>query len=666
MSRYLLVLSGFLAPLVASAELVHLRGGGEQREWHSFPGASPAASVVLELPGMPGVREACLSLRQVDVRHNWNVRVNGHPLGRLQREEDRLIQLFELKPGFVSEERNRVEITFDKGRDVDDILVGDAMIYRQSRKVLCSAASLDLSVTENGSRVPARFTLVDADGCLVPLGLTSSDQLAVRTGVVYTLDGKAHVPCPAGDYTIYATRGFEYSLAKARVHLDPGDHKSVALVIEREVHTPDLVSCDPHVHTVTYSRHGDCSLTERIITLAGEHIECPVATDHNLHIDYRKEQTRLGYAGFKSAVGNEYTTSTGHFNLFPVDPEQKPPSYIGDDWQKVMASIAATGAPVTILNHARDIHRNYRPFDPVRHIAVTGESVDGLEYHFNAMEVLNSGAIISDRLLLVNDWFGLLNRGLSVAAIGSSDSHDVSNYIVGQGRTYVSVPDGDPGAWDVGDVVKGIQQGRTHLAYGLLVTLRAEVRDDGIALDVQVRGPSWIAGGELQLFMNGIEVFRADANEVGVIKFGRQVLLPNPGYDVWFAAVATGPGITDNYWPCAKPYQRLTERHEAYFLGLSPAVRVDANGDGAWQSAFAHARDLVKQYPDSPEDALRSCARYDTAVAAQLASVLVRNGVDPDSLQSDVASVKEGLRQFVDAWKVAQAAQTDKARFPAN
>ena len=111
MSRYLLVLSGFLAPLVASAEMVHLRGGGEQREWDSFPGARPAATVVLELPGMPGVREACLSLRQVDVRHNWNVRVNGHLLGRLQREEDRLIQLFELKPGFVSAETNRVEIT---------------------------------------------------------------------------------------------------------------------------------------------------------------------------------------------------------------------------------------------------------------------------------------------------------------------------------------------------------------------------------------------------------------------------------------------------------------------------------------------------------------------------------------------------------------------------
>ena len=59
----------------------------------------------------------------------------------------------------------------------------------------------------------------------------------------------------------------------------------------------------------------------------------------------------------------------------------------------------------------------------------------------NAMEVVNSGAVISDGLALPRDWMGLLNRGLMLTPVGSSDSHDVARYIVGQGRTYVRCDD---------------------------------------------------------------------------------------------------------------------------------------------------------------------------------------------------------------------------------
>ena len=60
------------------------------------------------------------------------------------------------------------------------------------------------------------------------------------------------------------------------------------------------------------------------------------------------------------------------------------------------------------------------------------------------MEVLNSSAQQSDFMLVYRDWFALLNHGYRITAVGSSDGHDVSRYIVGQGRTYIACPDERP------------------------------------------------------------------------------------------------------------------------------------------------------------------------------------------------------------------------------
>ena len=91
------------------------------------------------------------------------------------------------------------------------------------------------------------------------------------------------------------------------------------------------------------------------------------------------------------------------------------------------------------------------------------------------MEVVNSGAVMTDALALPRDWMGMLNRGLALTPVGSSDSHDVSRYIVGQGRTYVRCDDRDPGSIDVTQAVESIRRGRTMVSYGLL----AEIDVDG-------------------------------------------------------------------------------------------------------------------------------------------------------------------------------------------
>src|SRR5262249_36372763 len=312
------------------------------------------------------------------------------------------------------------------------------------QKAVLSEATLEIRVVERGdsgksSPVPCRLTIADGRGALATTAAASGDQLAVRPGVIYTGNGRAKFGVPTGEYTIYAGRGFEYGIDSVRVAVKPGDVVRKTLSIRREVPTPGYVSCDTHIHTLTYSGHGDATLDERVLTLAGEDVELPVATEHNRQIDLQAAAVKHGVRQyFTPVVGNEVTTAVGHFNIFPVPAGDVVPDYKLKDWKPLTASIAErTGAKITILNHPRDLPRRLRPFGPEHHNAVTGENLDGWALLANAVEVVNSGAQQTDGMRLYRDWFGLLNRGILLTPVGASDSHDVSRFIVGQGRTYI-------------------------------------------------------------------------------------------------------------------------------------------------------------------------------------------------------------------------------------
>ena len=65
----------------------------------------------------------------------------------------------------------------------------------------------------------------------------------------------------------------------------------------------------------------------------------------------------------------------------------------------------------------------------------------------------------------------VINHGERVTAVASSDSHDVTRYIVGQGRTYIACPDGDPGRIDVNAACRALQEGRAVVSLGLLAQI---------------------------------------------------------------------------------------------------------------------------------------------------------------------------------------------------
>jgi len=670
---------------ILDARLHHLRAG-DQREWSDFPAKAEGPGLALRFMSDGNEREWALRLRQQDVKQTWKLLLNDKELGRLPPDENDMVIYFPVPAGALRAGENRLAVE-QVGRTPDDVRIGEiALDDRPVADVLAEAAVevtvLDAGQTGKPAPVPCRITVLNERGALMTVGAASGDGVAMRPGVVYTATGKACFGLPAGDYTLFAGRGFAYSVDSVRVSLRPGETVRKTLTFRREVPTDGWVSCDTHVHTLTYSGHGDSTADERVVTIAGEGLELPIATEHNRQIDYRAAAVKQGVADyFTLVVGNEVTTNVGHFNVFPVPAGGSVPDFLAKDWKSVFASIAASPgrkpgelSQVIVLNHPRDLHAGFRPFGPERHVALTGEDLDGWDLRANAVEVVNSGALQSDVMRPFRDWFGLLNHGLQIAPVGASDSHDVSRYIVGQGRTYVRCRNDRPGHIDIDEAAKSFAEGRVLVSCGLLADITVNGKygpgdlvpaSGEVKVAVRVLGPGWTTADRVELYANGIKVREErikDGQRAGV-KWQGGWTLPHCHHDTYLVAIASGPGVTELYWPIGKPYQPTSPVATRWVIGATGAVWLDADGDGKRTSARGYAERLLREAGGDWPKVVKALADYDEAVAAQAAALLRARGVVlrdtevRDAARKAGAQVERGFGAYVEAWRESQIAR---------
>jgi hypothetical protein len=670
-------------------DLAHLRPEGP-REWEEFPEQPDAQRLELTFDAAASEREQTLRLRQQDVKQAWRIELNGKHLGDLHRDENDMVVYFVIPPGTLAES-NTLTIEQQPGRRTvpDDIRVGEILLDPRPLSEAIAGSFVEVTVTDADTDrpTPARITILNDRGALQAVAAHNAKTTAVRPGTVYTANGKALLVLPAGTYTILAGRGFEYSLARTTLTVEDGVKIERHLTIRREVPTEGYVACDPHVHTLTHSGHGDASVAERMVTIAAEAIELPIAADHNVQIDHEPFARAVGVREyFTPVIGNEVTTPVGHFNIFPVPAEAEVPKHGLRDWFEIFAEIErATAAPVIILNHARDLHSGVRPFGSTLFNDAVATRLDGSPIGFNAMEVVNSGATQTDVLQLFEDWMALLNRGAQVTPIGSSDSHDVARHFVGQGRTYIRCDDTDPGNIDVAAAIESLRQGRVMVSYGLLATIDvggrssgelAPATDEMIRVDVRVLGPHWVTADRVELFMNGSKI-REEKVEPSVtdaqseapsgIKWTGHWLLPRPSHDVHLVAIARGPGIDGPYWKTAKPYQPTSPAWEPQVIGCSGAVRVDADGDGEWTPAREYARQVWDASQNDLTQLAQRLEEYDVAVATHAADLYQQSGgsVVSDEFRSATQTaapqVQQGFHGYVEAWRQTQMAGTQPA-----
>jgi hypothetical protein len=570
--------------LVIDATLHHL--GNDRTDWADVLAEPEGARLVLRFAGRDTGREQVLAVRHAHVDELWTLLVNGTPVGELPRGEAARESLLPVAAGVIRDGEN--ELLLVPERVSDDIVVGDVRLFELPLRELLDLRPVRVTVSDaDGRPLPARVTLTDPSGARAPVYLASRDLTAVRDGLLYTADGVAACELPAGRWQVHATRGPEWSLAEAVLDLRGEAPAEVALTLRREVDTTGFIAADTHVHTVTFSGHGDATLDERLVTLAGEGVELAIATDHNHNTDYRPELARLQLSGWYTPVtGNEVTTEQGHFNAFPLGPAGPLPDHTLKDWVALVDGMRAAGARVVILNHPRWPARDTGPFGVFGLDPFTGGRQGDVPFRFDAMELVNATNEKEDPELLLTDWFALLNRGEHIVAAGSSDSHTVGDP-VGQGRTYVASASDDPAHLDVPALCEALAAGRSTVSLGLFAQATVGGRygpgdvapqpGDAVDLVLRVAAPGWMRAREARVLIDGVVVARAALPDPEGRPMDLRLPLMVPlaaRHDAWLVCVVVGDGVEGAFWRTMNPWT----------IAVTNPVWLDVDGDGRWES----------------------------------------------------------------------------------
>jgi len=520
---------------------------------------------------------------------------------------------------------------------------------------------------EGGRPMPGRLTFLGAGGPraeLFPGVDAQPGELAVRKNVIYSRSGRGAVTVPAGSYELYATRGIEWSLAQTRLELRDGETQVWTPQLVREIDTGGQVCGDFHLHTLTYSGHGDANLEERVISLIGEGVEFAVATDHNHHTDYGPTVAQLGVEPLLGhTVGNEVSTPLGHFNAFPLDPTRAPVDASLDDghalFRLLRAEPNARGIrPVIQLNHPRWGDIDY--FGKAGLGPVTGRSSSArFSDDFDTVEVLNENScwgyydaqesgedVGRSAHSVLRDWFNLLNRGHRYAAVGNSDSHTVHDTFAGYPRNYVPSAARTPGEIDVGDVAAALRAGQVFTTTGPIVELSIDGvpmgglvtagrpgrgSADGPGADVQVhvrvQAASWIDCRRAKLVVNGVVRTTLEVPPSRApLRLDREVPL-HLERDAWVAVLVEGDAPM---LPIAASEGRTMRP-----LAIANPIRVDADGDGVWTApcdqaaralAQAKSADELEDFP--PETSLELLLLAAAETRSALGPALIERSFD--------------------------------------
>lgn len=324
-----------------------------------------------------------------------------------------------------------------------------------------------------------------------------------------------------GRYRFIASRGPESTIAEQVLEVQPGAAREVELAMARVVDTTGYLGCDLHQHTALSADAG-VALEGRVLSNVAEGVECAVASEHNLVVDWTPAVRALGLGERLHVVpGNEISSDAsrdpfGHLNVFPLAPDPAaprggaPPVRDRAPRELIDAARALPGERVIQVNHPRSGRNGYFDqlgFDP----AIGAGKHPAYDGRFDAVEVW-SGRYVASRAKVLEDLWGLLRAGRPATPTANTDSHGIVGAEPGYPRTYVGVGVDEPARLDPAALVEGLRRRRdVVITNGPFVTLRlGEVRQGGIAspgrgaaLTVRVERAPWVDATELTLLVGG-------------------------------------------------------------------------------------------------------------------------------------------------------------------
>jgi hypothetical protein len=429
--------------------------------------------------------------------------------------------------------------------------------------------------------------------------------------------GQGVVQVPAGQYTLFITRGPEYEAVTPSVVVGAGEVSRVTAELDRTVDTRGWLAADMHVHTAL-SFDSRVPIDRRVVSMVTNGVEIMVPTDHHANTDLQSAIDMLGYGPelVGQVIGNELNFKEGHAGVYPVVYDVRLPGNGSLPYQPFGAAGACAqpqigincysgatafarmhailpGTTVVVVNHPWWQGGDLGFFTNIGWGAGTPHPLPApldAAGAFDALEVMNGYWARSDaESYLTADWFWLLQQGHRVTALGNSDTHKINWIRAGYPRTWLRLPVDRPGDITGPILASAIRGQRAIASNGPFITLAVDGAQIGdtvvpktagqVTVDIVVDAPGWLTVDTVRLYVNGVEA---------------QAFAVEPGRRPVFTATVTVP-ITEDTFIVAHasgrtpiPGDIVGEYSRASGYDVTPwaitnPVFVDANGDGQWR-----------------------------------------------------------------------------------
>jgi hypothetical protein len=421
------------------------------------------------------------------------------------------------------------------------------------------------------------------------------------------LRDSATVQLPPGRYDVYATAGLFATIDHEEFEARAGERATVALSLRRLPITPEgTLSADFHVHGAA-SFDSTLPDLDRVESFLAANVDVIAATDHDVAWSYADARAALGadermhvivgveatgHILFDLTPGAELPQVIGHWNVWPLPFAPEAP-YRGSPWDELVEPGALidrfveAGWPsdtgVVQLNHpwataiaGRDLGfpravgvdarvplpREDDGTGPARVLRTPpGASFSNAAYH--AQEVMN-GTLNEDMLAYRAYWFYLLNQGIVRAGTANSDSHALTDGVLGTPRTLVWTEE-TIASFDEARFNRAVREGRMIGTNGPVIEISTtDARGDeqrpstlpfapspGALLRIRVSAAPWVPVDEVRVVVNGrvVRVLSAELSTPtdplgtdGLVRFDGTIalaeLLPEDGHDAWIVVEA--------------------------------------------------------------------------------------------------------------------------------
>ncbi len=465
----------------------------------------------------------------------------------------------------------------------------------------------------NGEHVPGKVTFIGLDPTKSPYfepenPVKSGRNWETFKNSCYPEKDGVEIRLPVGTYLVYASRGPEYTLESKILEIFQDKMEELTFHIAKVVKTDNLISVDPHMHTI--DSDGRVSIAERIRSVVAEGVEVAIATDHNYLNDYRPTLEGLGLNSYLATlVGNEVTTGgVIHFNSYPLryreDEERNGAIYPHRKTASPLFQESRKKDPQALLqlNHPRSGtigYFNNCDLDP----ELAASAWNNLDLGFDVLEALNGPYFYSSNEQSIKDWFNLMNRGYYFPLVGSSDSHTIEGGQPGYSRTYVYYKGGRGDDLDSPTLIQAMRKGHSFATNGPLIDFKINgthipgdsltAQNGTVDIWLKVESAPWISVDEVRLIINGKRkiLFPVDNTENSVLKFSTTLTLPLEK-DCSIAAEVMG---NKSLFPVHQARARYGQQQNATLsYALTNPIFIDVDGNGRFDPPLPKTIHLIE------------------------------------------------------------------------